>query len=89
MGKFSKPPRTGALPVKDEEAAPPLDTALRPGDVGGKGKAVKPDREQQAVIDRHLQALYNEVISQPLPDKIKALLGNMDEAPVKDEPGDA
>lgn len=41
--------------------------------------------EQQAVIGRHLQALYDEIVKQELPQKLKDLLATLDRLPSEKE----
>ncbi len=85
MGKSTKPPSPAGYFFSDEDkgglaSKTSADTVEK---VNKKAKRLKFDPKQQAVIGQHLQALYDEIVNQSLPDKLKDLLGSLDELPKK------
>ncbi len=79
MGKFTKTSTPSDFFYADKGNVQASSTPTMSQKVSKKAKRAKFDPEQQAVIGRQLQALYDEVVNQALPEKLQDLLGTLDQ----------
>lgn len=83
MGKFTKSSNPPEFFNADKGDVRASDTAAISQKMSKRTKRAKLDPEQQAIIGRHLQTLYDEVANQILPQKLQDLLETLDPLPKK------
>lgn len=81
MEKSNKP--GGKLVTNGRIAPEAKDNSSAP--TGGSQNPVEArlNADQQSMIGQHLQALYDEIVKQELPQKLKDLLATLDKIPPK------
>lgn len=70
-------PRASALhPSQSKDETMPAADKIETDDLGGVTSALDP--RQQATLGAHLKAVYDEIVSQPLPERFLSLLAQLE-----------